>query len=87
MRDIEYIAYCGVDCSVCPDLASGKCPGCRQTEWTEGDECAPVACCRGKDIPFCGKCPEFPCQMMSEFYEESDGHRDAYRLMCELRES
>ena len=50
--DIEYVAYCGVDCSACADLASGKCPGCRQTEWAAGDECAPVACCEIGSAPY-----------------------------------
>ena len=79
--------YCGVDCSACPDLSSGKCPGCRQTVWPEDDPCPPVGCCRRRNIPFCGKCPDFPCQMMAEFYEESEGHRAAYRLMCALRDN
>lgn len=80
----DMIAYCGVDCSECPDLDSGKCPGCRKTVWEEGDECMPVACCSRRGIPFCGKCAEFPCPDMKEFYEESDGHRKAYELMKEL---
>lgn len=83
MVDITKTAYCGVDCSACPDYASGTCPGCRQTEWGD-DPCAPVACCREKGIPFCGKCGEFPCRMMAEFYEESDSHRQAYDRMRAL---
>ena len=84
--DITHIAFCGVDCAACPDLKSGKCPGCRQTEWEPGDECMPVRCCGEKHIPFCGKCPDFPCADMREFYEESDGHREAYDRMLRLRD-
>ena len=81
--DLQSIAYCGVACSVCPDLAGGKCPGCRQTQWPEGDACMPVACCREQQIPHCGKCPRFPCPDMREFYEESDSHREAFRRLTE----
>jgi|GEM_PF-1199359 len=84
-EDIEpdLIAYCGVDCAACPDYAGKKCPGCRQTEWGD-DPCPPVACCREKGIIFCGKCSDFPCRMMREFYEESDSHRQAYERMRAL---
>ncbi len=77
----ESIAYCGVDCAACPDLASGKCPGCRRTRWEPGDECMPVACCRGKKIDCCGRCDTFPCADMAAFYGESEGHAAAYERM------
>ena len=80
----DWIAYCGVDCRPCPDLASGKCPGCRKTAWGE-DPCMPVGCCRGKGIECCGECGAFPCPMMAEFYEESESHREAYRRMRAMR--
>ena len=35
------IAYCGVDCSACTDLLSGKCPSCRLSEWKDDDICMP----------------------------------------------
>lgn len=79
--DNELIAYCGVDCSACPDYASNTCPGCRQTDWQSGDICMPVECCRGKGIWCCGECPTFPCADMKEFYKESPSHEDAYKRM------
>ena len=79
------IAYCGVDCAACPDRAAGKCPGCRQTDWPEGDACLPVACCREKGISFCGECAGFPCADMEAFYAESEGHRQALARMLALR--
>ena len=78
------IAYCGVNCAPCPDLTSGKCPGCRASEWGD-DPCMPAACCREKGIEACGACAAFPCKSMSEFYEESEGHREAYRRMNAMR--
>ena len=80
----ERIAYCGVDCAVCPDFTQEKCPGCRESVWPEGDLCPPIACCARHGIELCGQCGEFPCQMMREFYEESDSHRAAYDRMRRL---
>ena len=78
---MDLIAYCGVDCSVCTDYLEEKCPGCRQTEWTADDICLPVECCRKQGIEYCGQCPDFPCEAMRDFYEESDSHRLAFELM------
>ena len=77
----ELIAYCGVDCSACPDYQNGVCPSCRRTEWTADDICMPVKCCREKSIRFCGNCTDFPCGDMKEFYRESESHAEAYRRM------
>ncbi len=79
------IAFCGVDCSVCPDMLSKKCPGCRATVWPEGDACMPVACCGEKNISCCGKCADFLCGEMKEFYKESESHRQAYERMRGMR--
>ena len=78
-------AYCGVDCSVCEDYRSGRCPSCRKTEWTEENICMPVKCCREKKITGCGQCTDFPCEEMKAFYEESEGHREAYCWMKKIR--
>jgi hypothetical protein len=83
----EMIAYCGVDCAECADFRNGRCPGCRRSTWEEGDECPPVSCCREKGIPVCGACGQFPCQMMKEFYDESESHRAAFRRMEEYRKA
>ena len=85
--DRDLIAYCGVDCSVCSDYTCGKCPGCKQTDWQEGDTCLPVDCCRKKQISFCGACSAFPCEDMAEFYRESETHEQAYlRMISVFRE-
>ena len=78
------IAYCGVDCAVCADFTQGKCPGCRKTVWEPGDECMPIACCQRQNISCCGQCPDFPCEDMKAFYEESEGHREAFERMRSL---
>ena len=79
------IAYCGVDCSACPDYLEGKCPSCRQTDWQTDDACMPVECCQGKGISCCGECEVFPCEDMREFYNESESHGQAYQLMESIR--
>jgi len=66
-----------VDCAVCPDYLSGKCPDCRNSQWPDGDPCPPIACCQEKGIACCGQCDVFPCESMAGFYEESEGHRAA----------
>lgn len=77
----QLIAYCGVDCSACPDFADKTCPSCRLTLWNADNVCMPVECCRNKDIEVCGRCDIFPCEDMAQFYEESESHREAYRRM------
>lgn len=79
------IACCSVDCAACPDYLSGKCPDCRHSKWPDGDPCMPIACCQGRGIDCCGRCDAFPCADMAAFYEESEGHREAYRRMRALR--
>ena len=75
------IAYCGVDCSTCTDYRNEKCPGCRQTDWSDTDVCLPVKCCRERKISICGECPAFPCGEMSDFYTESESHALAFERM------
>ena len=82
---MNHIAYCGVDCAACPDFIEGECPNCRKTDWSSCGACAPVACCRGKEIESCGECPDFPCEPMAGFYEESEGHRLALERMQRVR--
>ena len=84
-RKTDWMGYCGVNCFSCPDYREGKCLNCRKSTWPEGDACPPIACCQKRGIEFCGQCGEFPCQMMSEFYEESEGHREAYARMLQFR--
>lgn len=84
MIDLSCIGFCGVNCAACPDSVSKKCPGCRQTEWGD-DPCMPVRCCAERNILHCGECEAFPCPDMKAFFEESDGHREAFERLCALR--
>ena len=82
----ELIAFCGVDCSVCPDYTKDLCPSCRKTKWDD-EPCMPVACCKKKGITVCGECKNFPCGDMKEFYEVSENHEKAYELMTKIKNS
>lgn len=76
--------FCGVDCAACPDLLAKKCSGCRETVWPDDDPYPPTGCCWNKSISCCGECPDFPCPMMAEFYEENESHRQAFRRMRQV---
>ena len=78
---MDHIAFCGVDCAVCPDFLEKKCPDCRHSEWPDGDPCG-----TNRGICCCGACETFPCPMMAEFYEESESHRRAYARMKAVAE-
>lgn len=84
MDQFEQIGFCGVDCSVCPDYLSGKCPDCRHSEWPDGDPCMPIGCCQRRGIEICGQCRGFPCPDMAAFYEENESHRAAHARMKAL---
>lgn len=81
---IEQIGYCGVDCSVCTDFLDGKCLCCRKSTWSDGDECPPISCCKKKEVACCGECSKFPCEMMADFYKESESHCKAYERMKQV---
>lgn len=87
MQDLTLIGFCGVDCAVCPDYKNAVCPGCRRSEWPDGDPCPPVRCCTEKGILHCGGCPTFPCPDMQAFFEESESHREAFLRLSALRKA
>ena len=84
MEHTDQIAFCGVNCAACDDYRSGTCPSCRRTAWGE-DPCPPVKCCQARGIAFCAFCEGFPCVDMRAFYQESEGHREAWQRMADLR--
>ncbi|MBR6472310.1 MAG: DUF1653 domain-containing protein [Firmicutes bacterium] len=77
MKELEFIGFCGVDCSACPDFLNSKCPGCRQSIGLNDEECMAAQCCMDRGILICGQCKDYPCEDMKDFFEESDGHREA----------
>ena len=58
---------CGVACDECTRKEAVGCRGClamAQPFW--GGECAVKSCVEGRSLDHCGRCPEFPCQVLSE---------------------
>ena len=69
------LAYCGLDCGRCDCRAKTNCPGCQAAGgrmfW---GECQVATCCMGKGLAHCGKCDEFPCDVLKEFaYSKEHG--------------
>ena len=64
--DRLHITPCGECCTGCKKKADGLCHGCLDTgghceEWAGSGVCPTYACCKEHAVPFCGVCPEFPC--------------------------
>ena len=64
--DFSLITPCGECCVGCEKRTCGLCRGCLETgghceEWAQSGQCPTYACCKEHNVPFCGVCPEFPC--------------------------
>ena len=55
----QLVGKCGFYCGSCPTFLGGGCEGCMKAH-VKGD-CFTRDCVLGKGLPFCGACPEFPC--------------------------
>jgi hypothetical protein len=66
-----YESRCGVCCNSCERKENGSCKGCLHMDkpfW--GGVCKVKSCCEEKGLNFCGKCGEFPCEMLSNMGKE-----------------
>lgn len=57
---------CGVCCNSCERREKVNCNGCINIEkpfW--GGECGVKKCCEERELNHCGKCSQFPCNMLS----------------------
>lgn len=54
------IAYCGLVCALCEEVAG--CPGCRDDGCSGRDTCKNLRCCRAQGLAGCWECTEFPCE-------------------------
>jgi len=46
----------------------------RRNEPFWGDSCPVKSCCEGKGLEHCGKCSDFPCELLSQFaYDKEQG--------------
>ena len=85
------LSSCGIDCDACEFKVSNGCPGCSEVKgvpfWAEGsgNRCDLYECAEDKNISDCGKCKNFPCDMLEEWAKEGDGER--IRNLHKLNES
>lgn len=67
------LASCGLDCEICQFKIDQKCSGCHAQKgkifW---GKCDLYECAYEKNLPHCGKCGEFPCEMLKE-WSSSEG--------------
>ncbi|WP_252235794.1 DUF3795 domain-containing protein [Clostridium sp. CH2] len=57
---------CGVCCNQCKRKDEVHCTGCikmKKPFW--GGQCGVKSCCEGNQLDHCGKCIDFPCEMLS----------------------
>lgn len=83
--------FCGVNCRECEyyigeSVRRGdKAPGCRGCR-SEGGDCDIRICCLAKGIASCGKCGEFPCDVLKRSSMEDDKGEDNLLRMKEERD-
>ncbi|MBP1561027.1 MAG: DUF3795 domain-containing protein [Oscillospiraceae bacterium] len=66
---------CGLLCSECENREACGCEGCLDLE--EGNwagDCEIKKCCEEKQLEHCGKCPDFPCDLLrNTSFDEEEG--------------
>lgn len=77
---------CGIVCSECEFHANSTCKGCTMIPkpfW--GDSCPIKDCCKNKELENCGKCKEFPCDLLNSFaYNEEQGDDGKRIEQCKI---
>lgn len=61
---------CGVCCSKCEHKEEWGCKGCLCMSKPTWGECEVKQCVETKGYSFCGECPQFPCDMLSNMGKE-----------------
>lgn len=81
-RKDNLFSLCGLNCSLCPNIVRGNCPGCRA-----GSHCAsvcPFAPCSVEhgDVDYCFECDEYPCK----YYDGVDEHDSLISHLNQLKD-
>ncbi len=76
MQEILLTTYCGLDCTNCEYKEPCSCRGCAATKGmpfhaTEMP-CPVAACAMQKELSFCGKCTDFPCQLLKDYSNDTE---------------
>lgn len=72
---------CGIDCSECKYMEEKVCMGCIHMEkpfWA--DACPVKTCSENKEIDCCGRCDEFPCDLLKSFAYDAQQGDNGLRL-------
>ncbi len=79
--DREMIGMCGAYCGLCKWVEKTGCKGCQHNKgkmfW---GTCAVAVCCADKGLMHCGLCPDVPCQVLQEAFDEPEHGDDGERL-------
>ena len=66
---------CGILCNECDYMEKMNCKGCINIDkpfW--GDSCPVKSCCESKKKEHCGKCEDFPCELLKGMaYDKEQG--------------
>jgi hypothetical protein len=90
----RYIAYCGNDCTQCPQFKCDCLDGCLGTSCANYcGTCVVRLCNREYNTANCAQCEEYPCKKLGKQYEnmEKDGYAEwaiaARKVMEEIRKA
>lgn len=65
---------CGIICSECKYKEQMNCKGCVNIDKPFWGSCEVKSCCEGKGLSHCGKCDDFPCDLLNQFaYDKAEG--------------
>jgi len=88
----RYVAYCGNDCTQCPQFKQDCAEGCLGTECANYCETCIVRHCNlARQTANCTECGEYPCQKLEKQFENmaNDGYGDwamaARKVLDEIR--
>ncbi len=72
---------CGIVCSECKYKEQVNCKGCAHIDkpfW--GESCPVKSCCEDKELLHCGKCGDFPCDLLNQFAYDKEQGDDGKRI-------
>lgn len=74
-------AMCGTYCGICEWKEPFHCPGCKachgEVFW---GVCDKAKCCISKGHEHCGQCPEMPCQLLKDLFNDKEHGDNGARL-------
>ena len=83
--DRALIARCGAYCGSCEWKEKTGCPGCQAAQGTMfWGECRVAVCSIGKGIEHCGLCPDLPCDILQQAFDDPE-HGDKGERLANLK--